>query len=423
MKVSLYIIGTELTRGIITDKHTPFLTAELTKLGYDIKRSVIVPDDGTIEKSLALGVQDSDILLVTGGLGPTSDDMTRSIIAELAGVRLEKNQEAWDTLYKRVGERIYGANEQQTMIPSGFELIPNPNGTAPGFKGTVKTDKGNVLIVSMPGPPAEMQPMFINHVRPMLATMVGKQACGRDEYSVYLIAEAKLEELCKQVATELNLFGKVDWGTRFQSLRISLYINGESQEERKLFIDKLRQLCGEGLIIDGDKEAVDVLTEKLVENNMTISCAESATSGLLAKTLTDKSGSSSWFWGGVASYSPSAKINILKVDENEIKQNGMVTENCARQMAEGIRNISETDLAISVTGIAGPTGEEPDKPVGTVCFGFASSKFPAQTVMLKTFWHSRDAARRRFTVACMVLASLYLEGCNLVDIISRWKYI
>lgn len=423
MNVSLYIIGTELTRGIITDKHTPLLTSELTRLGYSVKRSVLVPDDGTIEKSLALGVKDSDVLLITGGLGPTSDDMTRKIIAELAGVKLEKNQQAWDTLYARVGERIYGANEQQTMIPQGFEIIPNPKGTAPGFKGEIKQDGRSVFIAAMPGPPAEMQPMFYNYVQPMLAALIGYKEKERDEYSVFLIAEAKLEELCSQVADELNLRGKVEWGTRFQALRISLYINGDDSFERKAFIKRLRELTGEGLIEDGDVEAVDLLTDFLVENKMTISCAESATCGLLAKTLTDKAGSSSWFWGGVASYSKEAKIKFLNVDENEINANGMVTEKCALQMAQGIQKISDTAVAVSITGIAGPSGEEEGKGLGTVCLGFASENRAAQTVMLKMFWHAREAARRRFTVAALILTRLYLKGCNLIDIVSKWLYI
>ncbi len=423
MNVSLYIIGTELTRGIIADKHTPLLTAELTKLGYTIKRSVLVPDDGTIEKSLALGVKDSDVLLITGGLGPTSDDMTRKIIASLAGVELEKNRQAWDTLYARVGERIYGANEQQTMIPHGFEIIENPKGTAPGFKGKINRDGRTILIAAMPGPPAEMQPMFFNHVQPMLASLIGYHAKERDEYSVFLIAEAKLEELCAQVADELNLRDKIEWGTRFQTFRISLYINGDDENLRKIFIKRLREIAGSGLIEDGDVEAVDLLTEFLSENRLSISCAESATSGFLAKTLTDKAGSSSWFWGGVASYSRESKIKILKVDENEIDSNGMVTEKCALQMALGMQNISGSDVAVSVTGIAGPSGEEDGKGLGTVCFGFASKKREPQAVMLKTFWHSRDAARRRFLVASLILTRMYLEGCNLIDITDNWLYI
>lgn len=423
MNVSLYIIGTELTRGIIVDKHTPLLTSELTKLGYNIKRSVLVPDDGTIEKSLALGVTDSDILLVTGGLGPTSDDMTRKIIASLAGVELEKNQQAWDTLYARVGERIYGANEQQAMIPHGFEIIENPKGTAPGFKGEINRDGRTILVAAMPGPPAEMQPMFFNHVQPMLADLIGYHAKERDEYSVFLIAEAKLEELCAQVADELGVRNSIEWGTRFQTFRISLYINGNDETQRKNFIKRLREIAGYGLIEDGDVEAVDLLTSYLCEHKLFISCAESATGGFLAKTLTDKPGSSAWFWGGVASYSKEAKINILHVDVKELDFNGTVTQECARQMACGMRQISGSDVAVSITGIAGPSGEEEGKGLGTVCMGFASEDRAAQTVMLKTFWHSRDAARRRFVVSSLILTRLYLEGFNLIDIINNWLYI
>lgn len=422
MNVSLYIIGTELTRGIISDKHTPLLTSELSKLGYTIKRSVLVPDDGTIEKSLALGIQDSDVLLITGGLGPTSDDMTRSIIASLAGVKLEKNQSAWDALYARVGERIYGANEQQAMIPQGFDIVPNPKGTACGFKGTVNCNSKQVFLAAMPGPPAEMQPMFYNYILPLLSKIIGHQEKERDEYSVFLIAEAKLEELCAQVADELNLRSKIEWGTRFQDLRISLYIKGDNVGERKAFASRLKEIVGYGLIEDGDVQACDLLVDYLKENNMTISCAESATCGLLAKTLTDKAGASKWFWGGVASYNTQAKIKILGVKQNTVTSYGTVSCECALEMAKGIQNISNSDVSVSISGLAGPSEEE-GKAVGTVCLGFTSKKLKPQAICLKTFVHTRDSARRRFMVIALILCRLYLNGTDIIDTVCKWRYI
>jgi len=311
------------------------LASELSKIGYSVKRSVIVPDDGTIETSLKLGVNDSDVIIVTGGLGPTSDDMTRNIIASLAGVKLVKNQQAWDALYKRVGERIHGANEQQAFIPDGFEMIPNNNGTACGFKGTFVYNKREVFIACMPGPPVEMQPMLYENILPHLAKKTGFREPQRDEYTVFLIAEAKLEELCKKVAIE-----GVSWGTRFQAMRISLYISGDDAQARKVFIEKLRDLAGEALIVDGNFEAVDLITDYLKTNNKTISCAESCTCGLLAKTLTDKPGSSAWFWGGACTYSIEAKRRILGISDSI---QDPVTEQCAKEMAEGMLKLSGSD--------------------------------------------------------------------------------
>lgn len=415
MNVSLYIIGTELTRGIITDKHTQVIASELTKLDFNIKRSVIVPDDGSIEKSIKLGAQDSDILIITGGLGPTSDDMTRNIVASLAGVELEKNQSAWDTLYARVGERIHGANEIQAYIPKGFDIIPNRCGTAAGFKGNFDCNGRNVMIICMPGPPAEMQPMFYEHVLPFLSSLSGHGDVERDEYSVFLIAEAKLEDMCKSI----DIKG-VNWGTRFQNMKISLYLSGNNKEARMLFARKLKAMAGQGLIVDGDVEAVDLLTDYLKSSGKTISCAESCTCGLLAKTLTDKAGSSSWFWGGASTYSIEAKQKILSISK-EITD--PVTERCAREMAEGMLKLSGSDYAVSVTGYAGPATDADTKEVGTVYFGFASKNAGTQVVGLKLFTNSRDSARRRFTTAALVLAGLYAQELSLIDIASKWLYI
>lgn len=415
MNVSLYIIGTELTRGIITDKHTQVITSELSKLGCNINRSVIVPDDGTIEKSINLGARDSDILIITGGLGPTSDDMTRNIVASLANVKLVKNQTAWDTLYKLVGDRIHGANEIQAFIPEGFDIIENHHGTACGFKGSFEKDGHKVLVICMPGPPAEMQPMFYESVLPYLSKISGHGNLERDEYSVFLIAEARLEELCKQVGVE-----GVAWGTRFQPMRISLYITGSDKESRLGFIKRLRALAGEGLIADGNVEAADLLTTYLKENHITISCAESCTCGLLAKTLTDTAGSSAWFWGGACTYSIEAKQKMLSISKDITDA---VTDRCAKEMAEGILKVSCSDIAVSVTGYAGPSTENDTKPVGTVFFGFASKTMPTQVVGLKIFSNSRDGSRRRFTAAALVLANLYAHGKSLIDTVANWLYI
>lgn len=416
--VSLYVIGTELTRGIISDKHIPLLTTELTHMGYVVKRAEIVPDDGTIEKSLEMGASDSDLLIITGGLGPTSDDMTRNIISSLAGVELEKNQSAWDTLYKRVGERIHGANEIQAMIPHGFEIIENPNGTAPGFRGKFSKDNHVVEVIAMPGPPAEMQPMFYNLVKPYLSSRIGYTEEERDEYSVYLIAEAKLEELCQMCRIE-----GVGWGTRFQQFKISLYITGK-KESRKLFIEKLRKLVGFGLIVDGDDRDASVLFAEFLKNNkFTVSCAESCTCGLIAKMLTDLPGSSAWFWGGAATYANQAKVSMLGVKQETLDKYGAVSSQTAAEMACGIRSVSKTDFSVSVTGIAGPDGGSEAKPVGTVFFGFDSEKYGCATVGLKMSVYSRDASRRRFATAAFILARMYAQGINIVDTVNTWMYI
>ncbi len=419
--VSLYVIGTELTRGIIEDKHIPLLTKQLTALGFFVKRAVIVPDDGTIGTSLSLGAKDSDVILVTGGLGPTSDDMTRQYIASLANVPLEKNQGAWETLYKRVGERIYGANEIQAMIPKGFEVIPNPNGTAPGFKGTFQRDGKTIFIAAMPGPPQEMQPMLFNYMLPALSELIGAKMPDRDEYSVFLIAEAKLEELCLQVRNETGL-KDIDWGTRFQATKISLYISGMDSACRKQFVSRLKEKTGKELIADGNTEAVEMLTSALSEKGYTISTVESATSGYLGKMLTDKAGSSAWYWGGMQTYNVCAKNEMLGVPKYLTDKYGTVSPECAFSMAQNINRISKTDFSISISGVAGPDSDEMNNSVGTVCFGFCG-KDRIQTAKLVLSSHNREANRRRFCVASMLLCYFFICGKNIEEIVKDWHFI
>ena len=418
--VSIFVIGTELTCGIIQDKHISLLSSELTHIGYSVKRAVIVPDDGTIEASLESAIQDSDIILVTGGLGPTSDDLTRQILADLAHVPLEKNDIAWKEVYGRLGERIWGANERQAYIPKGFDEIPNPKGTAPGFKGFFHCDNREVLLVAMPGPPGEMQYMFFNHVSPFLAKLAGHENLERDKFSVYLVPEAKLEDVCEKYSID-----GVQWGTRFQQFKISLYVSGSSKEKRMEFEKRLSSALGKGLMVPKELEAVDSLTHYLEDNNLTISTSESCTCGLIAKMLTDRAGSSKWYWGGACTYANEAKTAILGVSPTILSDSsiGPVSPQCALQMAEGTRKLSHTHLAVSITGIAGPDGAEDGKPVGTAYLGFASSFRETEVVRVNISPNSRDAARRRFCTAMMILALEYAKGGSVVDMVKSWVYI
>lgn len=427
--VSLFIIGTELTRGVIADKHGQLMATELSHLGYRVDRIVIVPDDGTIGTVLRESIEQSDVVLITGGLGPTSDDMTRQMIADIAGVPLVKDQVAWDELYQRVGERIYGANERQAMVPAGFERIPNPKGTAPGFKGYITVgsagsgglaDGGSrqVACAAMPGPPVEMHEMFFHQVLPWLGSLRGHDDTGRDEYSVFMIPESKLEDLFNSVAEP-----GVMMGDRFQEYRISLYLTGSDAEARRVTAKRLEDLFGPGLMVPGDVQAVDILSRYLEDHHLTVSCAESCTSGLAAKLLTDRAGSSSWFWGGAATYANDAKRTLLGVRQETLDTVGAVSEQCVREMAEGMLKVSGTDLAFSISGIAGPNGGTPDKPVGYVWFGFASRQYETQAVCLKMTSWGRDAVRRRAAVSALLLASLYINGVDLLDTIQHWQYI
>ena len=409
-RASLVVIGSELTRGIIQDKHTILVSRELTHIGIHFSESVVIPDDGTIREVLGALIRNNDIVLVTGGLGPTTDDMTRSAIAEAGGKRLVRHEGAWNHLLETLKDRAYGANEKQAYIPEGFTLIPNPNGTAPGFYGMV--DK--TLIVSMPGPPREMEPMFRSSVLPILMRHIGAKEEERDEYSTFLISEAKLEELTKEADSTL------DWGTRFQDYRISLYVSGGDRERRTKAIDKLKALTGEGRIVEGDCTALNLLVEELKRRGETIALAESCTGGLAAANLTSLPGSSSYMLGSVTSYAYSVKEKVLGVRKETIEKYGAVSDECAMEMAEGVRRELGSDWAFSITGVAGPDKSE-GKEVGTVYFGFSGKGRETQSASIHLFSFGRESIRRRSTAAAFILLRLYMEGKDTKAISEGWK--
>lgn len=408
--VGLIVIGTELTRGIIEDKHTAVVAGEVTRLGLRFKESILVPDDGTIKEALLDLLKTNDVVIITGGLGPTLDDRTRLSIAECAGRKLVKNEEAWNHLVDTLSERAYGANEKQSYIPEGFSLIPNPNGTAPGFYGTIN----GVLVVSLPGPPREMRPMFYSEVLPLLSSHFSLESDEREEYSTFIIAEAKLDELTQEAD------GELDWGTRFQDYRISLYVSGKDRERREKAVKKLSSLIGPLRLEKGDVSALGLLVDTLKEKKATISAAESCTGGLSSALLTSMSGASSYMLGGVVSYAPEVKESVLKVRKETVEKYGVVSEECAREMADGVRALTSSDYSFSITGVAGPEKSE-GKEVGTVSFGFSGKN--RETVALTIHFPSwgRESIRRRASVSAFLLMRAFINGGDIKKIAGEWR--
>lgn len=408
-RVSLIIIGTELTEGIISDKHTPLVSREITRLGLKFSASVIVPDDGSVESAISALLPLSDIIITTGGLGPTSDDITRSSIASALSLSLIRDEEAWKYLEETLQERAKGSNERQAYIPSGFKIIPNPNGTAPGFYG----EKGSVLFIALPGPPREMEPMFFSSVLPLIRTHLDIPLIPREEYSSFLTTEAHLDEYCDKANSEL------EWATRFQDTKISLYVSGKSKDVRDNAIKLLKKETGEYLLEEGNVSPLSLLVELLKANKATIGVAESCTGGLASSLLTSLPGASDYMEGSVTSYAISVKKHVLGVKDDTIEHFGAVSKKCAIEMAEGARKELMSDYAFSITGVAGPDKSE-GKDVGTVCFGF-SSKDRSEAITLHFGHLSRDSIRRRSTSAAFIMMRLFIEGKDLVSITKSWK--
>lgn len=409
MTASLLIIGTELVRGVIADGHVRLIAGDLDRLGWRVRKVVIVPDDGSIRAELAAMAAQDDLVVVTGGLGPTSDDLTRRAVAEVASRPLKQDADTVAWLKEKLGSRYGGSNEVQTWFPEGFRTIENPNGTARGFWGRA----GHAVVACLPGPPREMDPMWEERVLPLVADLFHGGDAGRSEYSVFLVPEAKLEDVC----ASLDVSG-VRWGTRFQDYRISLYLTG-GKTDRDRFAALLADALGPGLLERGDVEAVDLLDDALLAAGGMISGAESCTGALVAKLLTDRPGSSAWFWGCAATYANEAKHRLLGVPEEILDGVGPVSSSCALAMAEGIRKASGTLVSYATTGYAGPTGDD----VGLVWFGFSGEGMESQAVPLRFAARGRDQIRRKAAVAALILARAYLAGNRLLDMVSGWQYI
>ena len=406
--------GTELTEGIIQDAHVRYIASALTSLGFSVRRGVQVPDDMDLfRRQLASALQESRLVVITGGLGPTSDDLTREIVAEAAGVPLDFHQEAWDALLARFpGRTVSETNRKQALAPRGFGLLPNPNGTAPGFQG----DLGDALVVALPGPPSELRPMFAASVVPLVAARFGLAAVDDLLWGTALmVPESSLEEALRTGSTG----PAVRWGTRVDEDRIVFSLRGGTTAERGALFESLVARLGAARVRRGETRPAQLLTEALLGRNALLSVAESCTGGLIGKYMTDLPGSSRVFWGGFLSYSNEAKTRLLGVPASLLAEHGAVSEEAACAMALGARAASGTDAAIAVTGIAGPEGGTPEKPVGTIWMAVALGDGGC-TARHFSFSGSRDMIRRRTAVAAMLFAEARLLGREFLDMRAKW---
>lgn len=404
-------VGTELTEGVIADTHLRFLGSELKSLGFRVLRAVQIPDDLTLfRQALAQALEESGLLLITGGLGPTSDDLTREAVAASAGVELEFQSAVWELLVERyaaLGHRLPETNRKQAFIPRGFSLLPNDHGTAPGFWGRI----GSPLVAALPGPPAELEPMFRERLLPVLAKQfpqLSVSASLQEELvaTALLTPESALEE-----ALQKHRHGQVGWGTRVAEDRIVFSLRGGSRREREQFFQALAADLGPICIRRQDLRPSERLFRILAEKGWTVALAESCTGGLVAKMITDLPGSSQVFWGALVAYSNQAKQRLLGVQEEELERHGAVSLEAASAMSLGLLQRTPAEVALAVTGIAGPAGGSPEKPAGTVCI---SARLRQRDELLRRFLFSgaRDLVRRRSAVAALMLGECLITGAD-----------
>ena len=375
MTAEILCVGTELLLGNTVNTNAAFLGRELAVMGiFTYNQSVVGDNARRLKESLKLAVSRSDIVIITGGLGPTYDDLTKETVAEYFGLKMEMHQASIERLqafYKQFNREMTPNNRKQAMMPEKSVVFPNNYGTAPGLAVVSESEYGIKTVILLPGPPREMEPMFREEVKPFLQkqsniTLVSKTVhiIGMGESAV----EHKLYDFMKN-----SLNPTIAPYAKEGEVELRVTASGKDESECMALIEpaveKIKSEIGSAIYGIDVKSLQNALVLKLGEKNLTLATAESCTGGLVGKRITEISGSSSVYLGGVVAYDNSVKINLLGVKESTIREFGAVSEQTAVEMAEGIAKKLSADIGISTTGIAGPSGGSDEKPVGLVYVG------------------------------------------------------
>ena len=396
VNIELVNTGSELMLGRVLNTHQQWLCRRLADLGYLVTRQVAVPDTApAIQSAVREALDRANLVIVTGGLGPTSDDLTRDLIAQLLGKKLRLDEAVWHHIQRRFAARnlpMPKNNEVQALVPEGALVLANPNGTAPGLAMEVNEDKrwkmedskqtgspssilnppssrSNRWLIMLPGPPRELRPMFDDQVVPLLRREfppAGPFVCHTLRTGG--LAESLVQEKLGAPLSPLEARGlEVGYCARVGQVDVRLSARG-AEAERVVHEAAaiVRQTFGAQIYGFDDEEIELVVVRLLTERRKTLALAESCTGGCIAHRVTNVPGASAVFLGGFVTYSNEAKQKFLGVRPETLAAHGAVSEAVAREMAEGARRGTGADYALAVTGIAGPAGGTQDKPVGTV---------------------------------------------------------
>ena len=393
--------GDELVTGRTVDTNSAWLARKLLDRGIATLSHHTVGDDAEeIASQIRSAAQRADIVLVTGGLGPTPDDLTRQALAQLLGTELVLHEESLGRLrefFRRRGRPMVDANLIQVMIPQGASPLDNEIGTAPG----IKADLASAIVICMPGVPEEMRAMFDRVVVDALGP--SPAAIAVKVLRVYGMGESSLSEKINDILSRRD--GDVVVGTTVADGLISLTIRGSGSDESSIRsrVDEtaaeLSQRLGDLIIGTGSATLASAIGELLTARGETLSLAESCTGGLVGRMITSVSGASQYFPGGVVSYANSAKRDLLGVSQDILDDLGAVSEPVALEMAQGARKRFGSDWAISLTGIAGPGGGTAEKPVGLVFIGLVGPS--TRKVFRHVLASDRSQIRRRAALAAL----------------------
>jgi nicotinamide-nucleotide amidase len=375
LSAEIIAIGSELLTSNRTDTNSLWLTDKLNRIGIDVKlKTVVGDDDARLEETIKDAVKRSRVVLTTGGLGPTEDDITRKVVARALGKRLSLDEKVLEEIRERF--RSFGIanmperNSRQAMVISGAQVLSNPNGSAPGLF----LEHEGCAIALMPGPPREMKPMFESHVQARLEKLAGGVRFATRVLRVAGLGESAVDEKIAPIYTK---YENPQTTILFNSSEIEIHLraHGRTEADAETLLDdlalKIEQELGNSAFSFRGETMEEVVGRRLAMTGFTLAVAESCTGGLIAQRLTSVPGSSRYFTEGVVTYANEAKVRLLGVDKKMIREFGAVSQQVARDMARGVRHRAKTDFGLAVTGIAGPDGGTEEKPVGLVFIALA----------------------------------------------------
>jgi nicotinamide-nucleotide amidase len=410
MHAEIISVGTELLMGQIVNTNAQYISQKLLETGIGTYfQSVVGDNPERLRNALTQAIRRSDIVITTGGLGPTSDDITKEIAAEVMNKKLVIDKETFERIeayFQKSNRKMSENNIKQAYLPEGCIAIRNRNGTAPGC---IMENEGKVMIL-LPGPPKEMQPMFEDCVMPYFA--------GRMEHmleSVYIrifgIGESSMEESIIDIIQQQDNPTIAPYAKEGEViLRVTARCRKQEDPYRLInpIVEKITQRLGDYVYSIENKNMEQVVAELLLGNNITLSVAESCTGGLISKKLTDIAGISNVFIGGITAYSNKMKMDFLGVSGETLARFGAVSSEVAREMARGIRTRTGSDIGLSVTGIAGPGGGTAEKPVGLVYIGISDKDAEFSNEL--RLWGDRDRIRNLASLHAMNLVRKHILG-------------
>lgn len=411
MKAEIITVGTEILLGDILNTNCRYLSRELAAMGIEMYYQITVGDnEERLLKTLEESLNRSDIVICTGGLGPTEDDITKEVCAKYFGYELELHKPSLDAMierFKHMNRVPTKNNEKQAYFPKEAYILKNDNGTAPGCI----MEKEGKMIVVLPGPPKEMESMFENYVKPYLSKLTD-DVIESEVLRIIGVGESKVENDILDIIDSQTNPTIATYAKGYEcTLRITA--KAKSVEEAKELIkpmsDEMKRRFGQSLYATGETSIEEVVAKMLVENNLKIAVAESCTGGMVSASLINYPGISSVFMEGCVTYSNEAKMKSLGVKKETLDVYGAVSDKCAKEMASGVAARYNTNVGIATTGIAGPGGGTDEKPVGLVYFGiYINGK-----VITKKYVFNGDRQGVRERATRTILNDLRLELLNM----------